>query len=367
MAKKKILVIDDFLPLLDEVAQFLSFEGYKIYTAKDGAEGIQVALQVIPDLIICDIEMPKMDGYEVFKAMEKIPAISCIPFIYLTAKVQALDFRKGLMLGADDYLIKPINLDELILTVRKRLEKSERFKKTNESIYDTILNNPLIGVYIYHFEKFEFINQKFEEIVGYSKNDLNNIELEKIILGDTKSVITQLCQCLKGIHDSVRIKVSLLDKNKNVIFVELYGKSLEIGGNKAIIGSVILISDEKSQSKAKSAMSPEIDEIIARLLDLSKEETVKEIINIQQLIGLDHENKLKKIEEKVKISKREKEILELICKGLTNSEIAEKLYISNRTVDNHRANLLEKTETKNTAELVTFVIINKLVEIKSNL
>jgi DNA-binding NarL/FixJ family response regulator len=96
---------------------------------------------------------------------------------------------------------------------------------------------------------------------------------------------------------------------------------------------------------------------------MSKEGTVQEIINIQCVIAYDQETKVEKIKNKINITSREKEILELICKGLTNNEIAEKLFISNRTVDNHRANLLEKTETKNTAELVTFVIVNKLIEI----
>jgi PAS domain S-box-containing protein len=365
MEKKKILIIDDFEPLLDEIANFLNFEGFKVYTAKNGAEGIQVAVRIIPDLIICDIEMPVMDGYEVFKALEKIPATSSLPFIYLTARVQAQDFRKGLMLGVDDYLIKPIDLDELILTIRKRLEKNERFKKTNENIYATIINNPLIGIYIYHSGKFDFVNQKFEGIVGYSKNELNNIELENIILGEAKSIISQLCQCLKGIHDTVRLKISLLDKNKKVDFVDLYGKSLEIDGNKAILGSIVSVTNEKASSEdGYKSDSPEIDEIIQRLTDLSKEEIVKEILNVQHLIAFDNETKTDKIKEKINITKREKEILELICKGLTNNEIAVNLFISNRTVDNHRANLLEKTETKNTAELVAYSIINKIIEIR---
>jgi len=364
MNKKKILIIDDFEPLLEEIANFLNFEGYKAFKAKDGAEGIQMALHIAPDLIICDIEMPVMDGYEVFKALEKIPATSCIPFIYLTARVQPKDFRKGLALGVDDYLIKPINLDELILTIKKRLEKSERIKKTNENIYNAIINNPLTGIYIYYSDKFEFVNQKFEEIIGYSKNELNNTGLEKIIIGDVKNIVNQLCQCVKGIHETVRLKTSVLDKNKKVTIIDLYGKSLEIDGAEAIMGSIVSVSDEKSQTKdGIQSGSTEIDEIVERLKDLSKEETVREILNVQHLIAFDNETKTEKIKDKINITIREKEILGLICKGLTNNEIAEKLFISNRTVDNHRANLLEKTGTKNTAELVSFIIINKLIEI----
>jgi PAS domain S-box-containing protein len=363
MKKKKILIIDDFEPLLDEIANYLNFEGFKIYTAKDGAQGIQMAIQHIPDLIICDIEMPVMDGFEVYKALEKIPVTSAIPFIYLTARVQAHDFRKGLLLGADDYLIKPIDLDELILTVKKRMEKNDRFKKTNEPLYSAIINNPLSGFYIYHSDQFVFINQKFEEIIGYKKNELNELELEGIILGDVKSSLKQFCQCLKGIHENVRLRISLLDKKKKIKFIEVYGKSLEIDGNKAIIGSIVSIDKENETLSDGISGSDEINEILERLNDLNKEDIVKEIVAIQQLIAFDQDTHTEKTKNKVNLSKREKEILELICKGMTNIEIAAKLFISNRTVDNHRANLLEKTETRNTAELVSFSFIHHLISV----
>ena len=80
--KKKILVIDDFSPLLDEVNELLSLEGYKVFTARNGAEGIQKAIQHLPDITLCDIEMPIMDGYDVYKTLGKIPDTSTIPFVF---------------------------------------------------------------------------------------------------------------------------------------------------------------------------------------------------------------------------------------------------------------------------------------------
>jgi PAS domain S-box-containing protein len=364
MQKKKILIIDDFQPLLEEIFGFLDFEGYKTYKAKDGAEGIQMAVQYIPDLIICDIEMPVMDGYQVYKALEQIPMTNNIPFVFLTARVQSNDIRKGLLLGADDYLTKPVELDELILTVRKRLEKSDRLKKTNEHIYNSILNNPQTGIFIYYLDKFAFVNQKFEEILGYEKNDLNKTDLKEIVLGDTQDIINQICLCLKGIHEKVRLKTSCIDKKKKVVFLDFYGKSIEIEGNNALIGSIVELPAQGNMPAVEfSGESSDIDEIIARLNEMCKEETVKEILDIRQLISLEQDVKKDKVKAKTKLTLREKEIATLICKGHTNNEIAEKLFISNRTVDNHRANLLEKTGTKNTAEFVAFVIVNNLVQI----
>ena len=151
--KKKILIIDDFEPLLEEISEFLSLEGYKVYTAQNGAEGVQKALQHLPDMIICDIQMPIMDGYDVFRTLEKIPDTSSIPLVFLTAKATPEDFRYGLSLGVDDYLIKPFTIEELLSTIVKRLEKFDKNKNSGESKFMTIAENPLIGIYIYLDEK----------------------------------------------------------------------------------------------------------------------------------------------------------------------------------------------------------------------
>jgi len=365
MPKKKILIIDDFEPLLEEVTEFLAMEGYTSYSAKDGAEGIQMALQHVPDLIICDIEMPRLNGYDVFKAIEQIPSISNTPFIFLTARAQPEDFRTGLRLGADDYLTKPFELNELMLTIVKRLEKNEKIKQSGEEKFKALISNPLIGIFIYQEERFILTNDKLLEITGYSKHELNKIKLEDIFLGDKEKTINELSMCLQGIHDSIQIKVPAISKDKKALFLEIFGKSILFDNKKAIIGSVLDItnSDENFKLKQYSTESVEMDEIIKYLVSLQQEDIAKQIINIRQLMAFDSKGKSDQIKSKTKLTKRELQILELICKGYTNNEIAEELFISSRTVDNHRANLLAKTETKNTASLVAFAIQNKFVTV----
>ena len=363
MQKKKILIIDDFEPLLAEVVEFLSMEGYTTLSAKDGAEGIQVALQYKPDLIICDIEMPKLNGYEVYKSLEQIPVTSGIPFVFLTARAQPEDFRTGLRLGADDYLIKPFELDELMLTVVKRLEKNEKLKQSGESKFKALIDNPLAGVYIYQGDKFILANNKFLDIIGYSKYELNKLKLDEIFLGDKESTMNELCMCLKGIHDSIQMKVSVISKDKKALFLELFGKSITFENNKAIMGSIIDITSKRNQQQLNqySSDSAELDEIIKYLVSMHKEDIADQIINVRQLIAFDNKSETDKIKNKIKLTKRETQILKLICNGQTNNEIADGLYISSRTVDNHRANLLAKTETKNSASLVAFSINNRLI------
>ncbi len=365
MKKKRILIIDDFEPLLEEVSDFLTFEGFKTYTAKDGAEGIQMAIQHKPDLIICDIQMPKMDGFEVFKTLEKIPSVHSVPFIFLTARAQAEDFKIGLKIGADDYITKPLEMDNLLASIKKRLEKHERIKNTHKKEFEILLHNPLIGIFIFKSDSFFLINEKFKEITEYSKQELNNLNLRNIIINDAESILAKLKSVLDNIHDSIQLKISFVNKNKRAVFIEVFAKHIEIENEKSLIGTVKKIHFASTDTKSNSANfeTDEFKKIVDFLVSTGKEKIANEILNVKEIITFESETNRSKIQEKIKLTKREKEILQLICEGFTNVEIAEKLFISNRTVDNHRANLLSKTHTVNTASLVAFAVKNKFVEI----
>ncbi len=123
MTKQKILIIEDESDILDNINILLESENYETLTAKNGLEGIQKAKQFAPDLIICDIMMPDADGYEVLREISKDEKTNFVPFIFLTAKVERSDLRKGMELGADDYIFKPFNSLELLQAIRTRLNK----------------------------------------------------------------------------------------------------------------------------------------------------------------------------------------------------------------------------------------------------
>ena len=120
---KKILVIEDNLEVRENTAEILELSGYETLTAQNGKEGVQVAQSELLDLIICDIMMPELDGYGVLRILNKNPQTSRIPFIFLTAKAEMADLRKGMNLGADDYLTKPYDEVELLDAVELRLAK----------------------------------------------------------------------------------------------------------------------------------------------------------------------------------------------------------------------------------------------------
>ena len=126
---KKILLIEDNEDVSENAAEILGLAGYKVTTAPDGKAGVEIALKDPPDLIICDIMMPKLDGYGVLYALGKHQKTASIPFIFMTAKSEASDFRKGMGLGADDYITKPFEGMDLLNAVEARLKRAENTHK----------------------------------------------------------------------------------------------------------------------------------------------------------------------------------------------------------------------------------------------
>jgi len=133
---KKILVIEDNNDVRENIEEILELANYEVITGENGKIGVALAQKGKPDLIICDIMMPELDGYGVLHILSKNPVTARIPFVFLTAKSEKEDFRKGMTLGADDYLIKPFDDIELLDAVETRLKKGEMFQKDFEKTAD---------------------------------------------------------------------------------------------------------------------------------------------------------------------------------------------------------------------------------------
>ncbi len=125
---KKILLIEDSIDVRNNTAEILELSNYKVIQAENGKIGIEKAIEHKPDLIICDIMMPVLDGYGVIHAVHKNEEIKNTPFIFLTAKTERGDFRKGMELGADDYITKPFTGTELLNAVDSRMKKLDLLK-----------------------------------------------------------------------------------------------------------------------------------------------------------------------------------------------------------------------------------------------
>lgn len=126
---KKILLIEDNDDIRNNTAEILELSNYEVIRAENGKVGIEKAIAEKPDLIICDIMMPVLDGYFVLQAVHKNESIKNTPFIFLTAKTERADFRKGMELGADDYITKPFTGTELLNAVESRIKKIDMLKQ----------------------------------------------------------------------------------------------------------------------------------------------------------------------------------------------------------------------------------------------
>jgi diguanylate cyclase len=145
-----ILIIEDSDMLREGIMDTLTYEGFNVIGAENGVAGVQIALANLPNLIISDVAMPEMDGYEVLNLLRQNPATSMIPFIFLTAKAGKSDMRQAMQLGADDYLTKPFTSEELLGAIASRLQK---FKAIKEHFQDQ--NNQAVAklAYLSHYDE----------------------------------------------------------------------------------------------------------------------------------------------------------------------------------------------------------------------
>ena len=132
---KKVLIIEDNNDIRENVVEILELAGYTVFAANNGKIGVDLVMKNMPDIILCDIMMPELDGYGVLYMLSKNPDTATIPFIFLTAKAERVDLRKGMEMGADDYLTKPFDDMDLLNSIESRLRK----KDTQQSFYSKSL------------------------------------------------------------------------------------------------------------------------------------------------------------------------------------------------------------------------------------
>ncbi len=131
--KDKILVVDDEKIFVENLAQVVEHRGYDVRMTRSGREAVKLAKEFKPDLILCDVSMDDMSGYQVLEELKKDETTFNIPFIFLTGKAEPIDIRKGMGLGADDYITKPFSIDDLFRAIEVRLKKQKKVSGFYES------------------------------------------------------------------------------------------------------------------------------------------------------------------------------------------------------------------------------------------
>ncbi|MEE9348588.1 MAG: response regulator [Flavobacteriaceae bacterium] len=173
---KKIVLIDDDKGIRETTQEILELAGYKVFTSENGKKGIHQIKDVIPDIILCDIAMPELNGYETLRILNRMPQTAKIPFIFLSSHSDNKDIRKGMNLGADDYLTKPFKEIDLLDAIEIRISRSEKMNR--------IFNSDINGVN-------EFIESAHElsplENI-YKKNNRKKYDKNEIIFKENDNV-----------------------------------------------------------------------------------------------------------------------------------------------------------------------------------
>lgn len=204
---KKILLIEDNESLRDNTAEILELACYQVVVAENGKVGVEVALREVPDLIICDIMMPVLDGFGVLHMLQKNPSTKNKPFIFLTAKSEHNDFRKGMDLGADDYITKPFSGTELLNAVESRLKKiDELTERLQEGMHEMTEIS------------------KADVIKALTSDRTTNVYKKKQIIYSEHNRPNSLFYVQKG-----KVKTYKINENGKVLVLDLYNEGEFLG------------------------------------------------------------------------------------------------------------------------------------------
>lgn len=302
---KKILVVEDTVSIREEIVDIFKMEGYQVIEAINGLEGLNKAIKEKPDLIVSDILMPKLNGYKMLNELHKHSITASIPLIFLTAKAENMDIRKGMNLGADDYLIKPLNPNDLILTVQKKLKKQEiinsKFNDLRNNIYQSLpheLNTPLNSIL------------GFSSLIKESPHDYNKESIIEMVSYIYDSGV-RLNKIIKNIllYSNLRIKASdLSNKKRKNSFIDtkdiIESKVKEIGENENRLSDIIIDLSEFKLNISSEHLLKIIEELINNGIKFSVAGDIIKISSGKEMqyffisvrnegVGLSHENIVK--------------------------------------------------------------------------
>ncbi len=187
---KKVLIIEDNDDIRDNVVEILGLAGYEVFEAPNGKVGVDIAIKNTPDIILCDIMMPELDGYGVLYLLNKNPLTAATPFIFLTAKAERIDLRKAMEMGADDYLTKPFDDMELLNAIESRLKKKELhenfYSKSLDKLTSLISKNDGLAELQKIIQERKSRQFKKNQVIYYEGDKGNNLYL--VITGSVKTI-----------------------------------------------------------------------------------------------------------------------------------------------------------------------------------
>lgn len=332
---QRVLLIEDNNEIRENTAEILELANYKVDTAANGKLGIEMVLEHMPDLIICDIMMPVLDGYGVLHLLQKNEVLKNIPFIFLTAKAERGDFRKGMEMGADDYITKPFSDIELLTAIESRLKKAALLRKDfeNTAAQQLSINGGDI--------------KAMQHLV---ENSAVNIYKKKRLIYDEGNHPVKLFYIQKG-----KVKTFKTNDEGKELTVGLFGESDFVGYTAILEGTVYKETAEVMEDTTLTIIDKEAFE---KLLHFNKE-VAQQFIQLLAQNVTDREGQLVGIAYN-SLRKRVAEALVLLQKKYTKDEDGKfSMYISREDLAH-----IAGTATESIIRTLSDFKSEKLIDIK---
>jgi CRP/FNR family transcriptional regulator, cyclic AMP receptor protein len=291
---RTILLIEDNDDIRNNTAEILELSNYKVITAENGKAGVEQALKHNPDLIICDIMMPVLDGYGVLHAINKNESIKNTPFIFLTAKTERTDLRKGMELGADDYITKPFSGTELLNAVDSRLKKSDLLKKE--------LSPGLEG--LEHLMQVSFGDAALQTLIR--DRDINTYKKKQVIYTEHNHP-NKLYYVIKG-----KVKTFRTNDDGKELVTELFSAG-DFVGYIALLEGTVYKDTAEAMEETELALIPKEDfeNLVHRNAEVAKKFMQLLAKNVasreQQLLGMAYNSLRKKVAEALMLIRKKYE------------------------------------------------------------
>lgn len=249
---KKILVIEDNPEVRENTAEIIQLSNFEVVTAENGKVGVELALKEHPDLIVCDIMMPVLDGYGVYHSLSKHKETASIPFIFLTAKSEKADFRKGMEMGADDYVTKPFDGIDLLNAIEIRLKKNENLKQ--------------------QYAGSEVINELMNQAKESGKVQLTSDERD-VYTYNKKHILYSVGQRPRVVYYVIKgkVKVSMTNDDGKELITNIYGPG-DFLGYSAILEDVNYKEDAQILEESELMLIPREDflQLISSDIDIAR-------------------------------------------------------------------------------------------------
>lgn len=357
--QKKILVIEDDQNLGHTIQNILAINHYDVCYANNGVSGIQKAYEYLPDLVLCDVKMYPINGYQVYKILEESSILNHIPFIYISGSSEIDEIRFGMSLGADDYIVKPFNNDDLIRSIEKRLEKFQTISNEAKREFNRLFDLSPFGLFLFDGNRIFNANTAFLSRIQIDETVPQVIKIKDLFEPEQLKLLEENLQVHKP--DQIELfndHITLKTFKGEMIAVRLVVSEFEKYSNYTLYLGLIFDQSASVIPLVNHGYADEVNSLLQQEHIRISEALSEKITNIfkQKSLNLYNQNK-------TFYTKKENQVLCLVMEGLSIKAIADRLEISDRTVEKHRTRLMEKSGANNMIEVIIFALKNCLVQI----